>query len=179
MPFQLESFKLADRADMDTKRLWKVMALVTFLGVLLTFWAFLQLNYKWGGASAWRGRVAYNTVERWITNPVATDMNFLTAVVVGFMFVAVNTVLRLRFLWWNLHPLGYPLAGYWHFDTLWFPFFLSWLAKWIILKYGGVKLYRKAFPLFLGLVLGEFFMGSVWGIIGLLTGKVTYAFKGW
>lgn len=178
-PFQLESFKLADRANMDTKRLWKVIALTTVIGIFLTFWAFLQLNYKWGGVGAWRGVSAYNTMERWIVSPAEPDSRFLTAVGIGFIFVVINTMMRLRFLWWNLHPLGYPLAGYYHFDRLWFPFFLSWLAKWIILKYGGIKLYRKAFPLFMGLVLGEFIIGSIWGILGLLTGKPTYAFKGW
>ena len=88
-------------------------------------------------------------------------------------------VLRLRFVWWQLHPLGYPLAGYYHFDKLWFPFFISWVLKWAILKHGGIQAYRKAFPLFLGLVLGEFTMGSIWGLVGLLTGKPTYTFKSW
>ena len=177
--FQLESFKLADRAKINTKRLWKVMALTTFLGIFITFWAFLQLNYKWGGVAAWRGTSAYTTMERWITSPVEPDARFLIAAGVGFIFVIINTVMRLRFLWWNLHPLGYPLAGYYHFERLWFPFLISWTAKWIILKYGGIKLYRKAFPLFMGLVMGEFIIGSVWGIVGLLTSKPTYAFKAW
>ena len=178
-PFQLESFKLAEKSGIDTKKLWKLMAFTTFVGIFLTFWAFLQLNYKWGGVGAWRGNSAYNTMERWITSPVAADRGFLVATAFGFMFVVANTVLRLRFLWWNLHPLGYPLAGYYHFEKLWFPFFISWGAKWLILKYGGIKLYRKAFPLFMGLVLGEFIMGSFWGILGLLSGKPTYAFKNW
>jgi hypothetical protein len=178
-PFQLEGFKLAERANMNTKRLWKVMALVTFVGIFMTFWGFLQLNYRWGGVGAWRGVSAYNTMERWIASPVAPDGKFIIATAFGFVVVAVNTVLRLRFLWWNLHPLGYPLAGYYHFEKLWFPFFISWAAKWIILKYGGIKLYRKAFPLFLGLVLGEFIIGSLWGMIGLLTSRPTYAFKSW
>jgi len=178
-PYQLESFKLAERAGMDTRKLWKVIALSTLIGVFLTFWAFLQLNYKWGGVGAWRGNIAYNTMERWIVNPVEPDSNFLMATGFGFIFVVVNTIMRLRFLWWHLHPLGYPLAGYYHFERLWFPFFVSWAAKLAILKYGGIKLYRRAFPLFLGLVLGEFVIGSLWGIIGLVTSKPTYAFKAW
>ncbi|MBD3184903.1 hypothetical protein GF312_21650 [Candidatus Poribacteria bacterium] len=178
-PFQLESFKLAERSGINTKKLWKVIAVITCLSVFLTFWAFLQLNYKWGGVGAWRGVSAYTTMERWITNPVETNYNFLIATGVGFIFVVINTFLRLRFLWWTLHPLGYPLAGYYHFEKLWFPFFISWATKMIILKYGGIKLYRKAFPFFLGLVLGEFVIGSLWGIIGLLTSRPTYAFKSW
>jgi len=178
-PFQLESFKLAERTGVNLRKIWKIMMLSTFLGLLITFWAYLQFSYKWGGIAAWRGVTAYNTVEKWITNPVDPDMVFISVVIFGAAFVVVNTILRLRFLWWNLHPLGYPLAGYYHFDKLWFPFFISWLVKWGLLKYGGIKSYRKAFPLFMGLVLGDFIVGSLWGITGLITGKPTYAFKNW
>jgi hypothetical protein len=179
MPFVLEGFKLAERADIDTRKLWKVMMLSTLFGIFATFWAFLQFSYRWGGVGAWRGVAAYTVIERWVTRPVEPDATFLIATGFGFIFVLINTVLRLRFLWWRLHPLGYPLAGYYHFDKLWFPFFISWAAKWIILKYGGIRAYRRTFPLFMGLILGEFIMGSVWGILGLLTGKPTYAFKNW
>ena len=179
MPFYLESFKLADRAKMDTRRLWKVLLLATAVGIFVTFWAFLDLSYKWGGPGAWRGNSAYTVMERWMSRPVETDATFLGATAFGLVFVVVNTMLRLRFLWWSLHPLGYALGGYYHLDKLWFPFFISWAVKWTILKYGGIRAYRKAFPLFLGLVLGEFVIGSAWGIVGLLTGRPTYAFKNW
>lgn len=179
MPFQLEGLKMAERSGIDTKKLWKVMMLSAAVGVFLTFWAFLQLNYKWGGVGAWRGVAAYNTVQRWVTIPTTPDTSFLGATGFGFILVIINTVLRLRFIWWPLHPLGYPLAGYYHFDKLWFPFFISWTIKWIILRFGGMKAYRKAIPFFLGLVLGEFVMGSIWGILGLVTGMPTYAFKSW
>ncbi|MFC1719264.1 DUF6785 family protein, partial [Candidatus Poribacteria bacterium] len=176
---QLEGFKLAERANIDTRKLWKVMLFTIFIALALTFWAFLQASYRWGGIGAYRGTRAYGATERWITGSSEPDMRSLFAVGFGFMFVVTNTILRLRFLWWGLHPLGYPLAGYWQFDRLWFPFFVSWGIKWTILKYGGIKAYRKAFPLFMGLVLGAFVIGSLWGIIGLLTGKPTYAFKEW
>jgi len=179
MPFQLESFKLADRANTNVRRLWKVMLFVSFITIFLTFWIFLQLNYRLGALKAWRGLVAYNNIERWVTRPSGPDTQFLISAGIGFMVVLLNTVMRLRFLWWPLHPLGYPVAGYYHFEKLWFPFFISWLAKRTILRYGGIKAYRRAFPLFMGFVLGEFFMGSIWGIIGLATGRPTYAFKSW
>jgi hypothetical protein len=49
----------------------------------------------------------------------------------------------------------------------------------VILKHGGIQAYRRTFPFFLGLVLGDFTIGGVWGIIGLITGEPTYAFKQW
>lgn len=179
MPFQLESFKLSDRAGIDNRKLWKVMILSAFLGLVVTAWAFLQFSYKLGGIAAWRGVAAYSTVERWIVSPTETDKTFLIATTVGLMFVIFNTALRLKFIWWNIHPLGYPLAGYYHFDKLWFPFLMTWLIKRTLLKYGGIRSYRRALPIFVGFVLGDFIVGSIWGITGLLSGKATYAFKNW
>ena len=179
MPYILESFKLADRAGMDTRKLGRVIMLSVVVSLILTSWIFLQFSYKWGGISEGRGIQAYTTIERWLVRPIEPDIQSLGAIAVGSLFVFTNTTLRLRFLWWPLHPLAYPIAGYVDFRHLWFPFFISWLLKLVILKHGGIQAYRRTFPFFLGLVLGDFTIGSVWGIIGLITGEPTYAFKQW
>ena len=115
MPAYMESFKLADRSGLNTRDLWKVCLLATFVSVIVTFWAFLDLSYKWGGPGAWRGNLAYNVIERLLKQPVGADSASL-------MSTAFGTVLRLRFLWWPLHPIAYPLARYHFFAHLWFLF---------------------------------------------------------
>ena len=43
------------------------------------------------------------------------------------------------------------------YDTVsidWFGMFLAWLFKLLILRYGGIVLYRRMLPLFIGLILG-------------------------
>ena len=184
MPGYLESFKLAERANVakgsiaiDTRRLWKACLLATFLSIALTLWVFLELGYKWGAPGAWRGNLAYNAIARVLKQPTDPDFAQLGATGFGLVFVVVGTALRLRFLWWSLYPLAYPLAGYSYFSYLWFPFLLCWLVKWIVLKYGGIRGYREAVPLFLGLVLGDFVLGCIWAILGLLTGETTYMFQ--
>ena len=54
------------------------------------------------------------------------------------------------------------------------PFFIAWLAKIIIIKSGGMKLYRKMMPLFLGLIAGDFLGGAVTTLIGCLTNISVY-----
>jgi len=53
---------------------------------------------------------------------------------------------------------------------------VSWTVKVIILRVGGIGLYRKAVPIFLGLILGEYIVGGAWVIIRLLTGLPVYSF---
>ena len=84
--------------------------------------------------------------------------------------------MRTRLLWWPLHPAGYALSASWTMNMLWFPLFLSWAAKAVLLRYGGLKAHRQAVPFFLGLILGEFIMGSFWSLFCVIFGSPTYTF---
>ena len=72
--------------------------------------------------------------------------------------------MRQTFVWWPpLHPLGYTMLSSWATFKLWFSIFLGWGLKFSIVKYGGLKAYRSARPIFLGLVLGEMTCAGLWG----------------
>jgi len=58
----------------------------------------------------------------------------------------------------------------------WFPLFIAWVIKGLILRHGGLKQYRKLVPLFMGLMLGEFMVGGFLCAFGTLTGKPVYSF---
>jgi len=77
------------------------------------------------------------------------------------------TVTRFFVLRFPLHPLGYLIAtAYRNECPLWGPFFVVWVLKSLILRLGGVRLYKQLIPTFLGLALGHFFCGGlVWGNI--------------
>ena len=63
--------------------------------------------------------------------------------------------LRHRFLWWPIHPIGLPVGGTYVMFFAWSSMALGWLAKWIVLRYGGITLFRRLRPFFLGMVLGQ------------------------
>lgn len=48
--------------------------------------------------------------------------------------------------------------------------------KTIILKFGGVKVYKAAIPLFLGLIMGGFVAAGFWILIDSFTGMVGNCF---
>ena len=77
---------------------------------------------------------------------------------------------RHYFLWWPLHPIGFPIATTWVTNQIWVSVFLVWLLKTILLKYGGSRLYQRIQPFFLGLILGNISAGGIWFLIDGFTG---------
>ena len=94
----------------------------------------------------------------------------------GLGVAVVLMVLRGRFLWWSLHPLGYAMADSWGMYNLWSCLFVAWACKAIILRYGGLNAYRRAIPCFLGLALGDYLLSNIWGILSILTNIPLYQF---
>ncbi len=47
----------------------------------------------------------------------------------------------------------------------WLAVFIAWIVKGVILKYGGITLFNRLKPFFLGLILGEAVVAGVWVII--------------
>jgi hypothetical protein len=105
-----------------------------------------------------------------------TDIPAVIMMLGGGIFTVLLMFARLRFLWWKLHPLGFALSMNWTTEWAWFPIFISWCAKYVILKYGGIKGYRRAMYFFLGLILGDYTIGCILNIIGLFMKERVYVF---
>jgi len=177
-PHQLESFKLAEQSNMESRRLFLAIILATIVGIIACLWTLLHYSYKFGAPGVdYYGGVYFNGyLSRWLSNPETTDYNDLVAILIGLLFTIFLSSMRMRFIGWQFHPVGYALSGSWTMNLVWFVFFISWMIKLSILKYGGLKAYRQAIPLFFGLILGEFTIGSIWTIVGIIFSIPSYAF---
>ena len=51
---------------------------------------------------------------------------------------------------------------------LWFSIMLGWIAKTLIVRFGGATLYTSAKPFFLGLIVGESGAAGAWLVIGII-----------
>ena len=89
---------------------------------------------------------------------------------VGAGIMLLLTYAQRFFLWWPLHPLGFLAQGGWIMRQLWFSFFLAWLVKIVVLRYGGSRTYRKARVFFVGIIVGLLVVGGLWLIIDSITG---------
>ena len=97
------------------------------------------------------------------------------AMVAGFGIFLSLAWLRGRFLSFPLHPMGYFLilacisynwiTPYHKHDPdlpgdaslLWGSVLVAWVCKKLIIKYGGMTMYKKAKPIFIGLIVGSVF----------------------
>ena len=59
-------------------------------------------------------------------------------------------------------------------NIFWLSFLIGWAVKGLLLKQGGIKAHRQMTPFFLGLILGEFIMGSVWSIASIIFQRPMY-----
>ena len=175
MPHQLEGFKLADVAGIPLRRFVVLMMLASVLGAVGSFWAFLSIGYSDGGPYGF-GWEAFNRLERWLNFAAPADLPALAFSGFGFGLTLLLAAMRMQFLWWNLHPVGYAISGSWAINPMIGSIFVGWLLKWIVLKYGGIRWHRKAIPLFLGLVLGEFCVGTFWSLLGIVLDQRMYRF---
>lgn len=180
MPNQIEAFKMGEESRISNKGLLFAMFVATIVGILATFWANLDIDYrngaiaKDGGFKVWVGWESFNRLHRWLVNPSGPNTTGITFILVGAGLTLLMMVMRMRFLWWPFHPAGYALAISFAMDYFWFAFFVAWLIKYILLHQGGPGTYRKAAPFFLGLILGDYVTGSLWAIAGPVFGFRNY-----
>ncbi len=180
MPSQLEAFKMAENARMSNKGLLVAISIAIVVSLFSVYWANLDVTYREGAAAGaggfkdWVGRETFNRLQRWLQFPSEPDGTRISYMSGGFVLVLILTMLRMRFVWWPFHPAGYALAISYAMDYFWFAFFVSWLIKFILLKQGGLKTHRRAAPFFLGLILGDYVIGSCWAILGPVFGFRNY-----
>ena len=182
-PHQLESFKLAERANNPARQMFIAVMIAGIFALPIGFLNLLHTYYRNGGATAnmemWAlqfGSECWNRLGTWIKQPTQPSILSLGFVGVGFAISSLLAWLRMRFFWFPLHPLAYAIGPSWGIQQLWMPIFIGSMAKFLVLRFGGLKQYRRALPFFFGLILGEITVGSLWTIVGIVLGIPTYDF---
>ena len=172
MPHQLEAFKIGSALRTRASRLVVAMTVASVVGAVVAIGAHIVLYYRYR-FSVW-GVGEFGTLASWITNPRDPDLPNIYRVVFGFVFSIALAFFKRQFLWFPLYPVGYA-AGYgWAMGWMWFSIFLGWASKRVLFTTGGLGSYRRALPIFLGMVFGQFIAGSLWSLIGVVTGRNMY-----
>ena len=125
-PSELEAFRLAERTNIGYRQLLIGMILAIVFGILITFWAYLHVLYDMGAGSKARGWIVYmgwetfNRLQTWLVSPRETSVPELGVIGSSFLFTIFLMIMKIRFLWWPLHPAGYVLVSGTGMGRLWF-----------------------------------------------------------
>ena len=175
----LDGLKISDRANVKRRSFLVIFGLAIIAALLVAGFLQIWLPYTRGGNTlySWiyfgsnnlgfweyQGHMAWAQPRSW-QGPVFF--------VVGIVFTIFLSYMRAMFYWWPFHPLGYALCVSWSMTVFWFSCFMAWMLKGLILRYGGMRMYIRARPWFLGMILGEFGMAVIWTLISVFTNSPT------
>ncbi|HCV21973.1 MAG TPA: hypothetical protein DGN59_00830 [Candidatus Latescibacteria bacterium] len=152
--------KRIEGMDRHSRRIvfWAIV-LAVFLGMAGSVWAILEMTYRGGGVNASRWfflhypKIIYSTAVTTL-EPAGVYWEGMGFVGIGAAAMAILTWMKSRFLWWPLHPIGFPITATRVTDQIWFSVMIAWLIKVLVLKYGGTPLFRCSRLFFLGMILG-------------------------
>ncbi len=170
------SLRIIEGEAKRKRMLFWAMMLSIIVTMVSSIWILLELAYSRGGINCndWffvgGARAPYDFFVSKILNPSGPNMAGWYITFGGAIGMLFLMLMRARFLWWPFHPIGFAIGPIWIMDQIWFTVFLAWLIKLAIVRYGGLKLFQKFRPLFLGLILGQFTCNGTWIIIDAIAG---------
>ena len=165
---------LSSEVKSGQRRLSWALVLAMTIALVLSVWFTIYLAYRYGSMNLLISEHYATEPSRFalekITNPTGPSLSGYLWMTGGGLVMGLLLIARHQFLWWPFHPLGFLVSHGRVMDGIWSTIFLAWLCKVLVLKYGGVHLYRRLQPFFLGLALGHITIGGIWLLIDGFTG---------
>lgn len=181
LPYLMEGMAIAEKSGIRWRTILIWVGICTVSALAIGWFCTLSKLYEIGAATAKanpypinKAQISFNEVER-LSGGVAPNRAGVTAMI----FAGALTVLL---TWANrtgkvgLHPVGYVLANTHTINSFILPFFAAWLAKSLVLRFGGGRSYRRSIPFFAGVVLGDIIAQAGWAVIGWIFRVPIYQF---
>jgi hypothetical protein len=166
----MDGLRIADGINVPRRRFFGVFVAGVVLSIVCAGAIQIWLPYTKGGITLYsyvyngNNKWGFDDYNKYLTAGDALPVGWqgLTFLFVGIAVTAALVWARANISGFMLHPLGYALCSSWTMIVFWFAAFVAWGIKTLILRYGGIKLFRAARPLFLGMILGEFASALFW-----------------
>ena len=162
MPFGANAARIHTDAKLPRSTFLTAMALGLGISLVVSFAFSLKLAYATGGYNfgEWvfsrGGQVPFDTIVTKIKAGQGVQPWYYTFFGIGVLATTLLTYLRHRLPWWRLHPLGFSIASVGQVQWTMFTLFMAWMIKTIMIRVGGLMLYNRGKPFFIGLTLGHF-----------------------
>jgi len=171
--YSADAFRISDGLGLRTRRVVPLLALAFVVGLAAAYVTHLTAYYTFGQnvlegrtfEADYRAQVAlqeFADLDAMLRSPTPANAPATLFTGYGFLVVMALSLLRRSFMRFPLHPLGFLISVcYGHDNPWWSPLLAAWAAKVVLMKIGGLRLYRRLVPLFIGLFLGHLFAGGV------------------
>jgi len=170
-----EVLKIPSVARTRARQVAFFMAIGCLLYMGVGVWQTLRLYYYFGAehatADRWRvqsGIWAFQELSAWISSPRGPQLSGFAYIALGAGILSFFAWMRLHITWWPFHPAGYAIGNTFTMQYTWFSFFLGWLLKVVVVRAGGLRLYRTILPFCFGLILGDLAGNGLWSVLALL-----------
>ena len=170
---QLDATRVAGVTGFPRRRMGALLMFAVVVGLVAAFYFHLTAYYTYGNnhmatvKNPGELRRAVSAFDR----AAPPNSQYRALVATGFGTALLLAVARRFVPLFPIHPLGFAIATT-YASPLWFPFLVAWLSKLLLLRYGGLKAYRRMIPFFLGLTFGHFMAGgAVWSLLRTFGGE--------
>jgi len=177
MHFAMNDMKVVHSARTPGRTVAIALLVAVVLMMAIVPWVNLSAIYHRGTLlmDAWQFRGAGNgtfgQLASDLRSPEIRDSYLPVGLLCGAAVMALLTWLHTAFLWWGISPIGFIMGGTFAMNArIWTNALLAWLLVVILHRLGGLRLYAKLRPAFIGMVLGHFAIMGLRSIIDPLFG---------
>jgi hypothetical protein len=181
-PF-MDSQKIAKELGVRPRSLLLPIVLALVIAFVSASAFFLHFNYTQGGLSLYAysnqnnpGNMYNQAVAQINGTSLPRDATAWSGLLIGSIATAAMVWARSVLTWFPFHPLGYAIAPTWTMHVFWFPAFAAWMVKSLMVRFGGIDIYRKFAPFMLGLIIGEFGMAVFFSLMNMARAWSTPSF---
>ncbi|TVR15982.1 MAG: hypothetical protein EA401_02075 [Planctomycetota bacterium] len=182
LPYMVNGEYLADKAKAPRKRMSSVMVIAAAAAIIVSLFTMVILSYSGDGHPDGYGRhvlenenlnalaAGIEATQSSAAAEISARQNMQThmSYAAGGLLVIILGVARMFWAWWPFHPIGYLGSMTYATWNIWFSFFLGWLIKAVVMRYGGTALYKSLKPAAIGMIAGEALAGGVFMTIKII-----------
>lgn len=170
------ALKIANARKLPGRQVRIALAVSILIALVASGWFSIRMAYTHGGLKlgGWQmdglAPVLYSWMARLMQTDVRVGVGRFGYMALGGLLYLLLAHLHDNYAWFSVHPIGLTLGLAGPVAWVWFSVFVAWLLKVALLRYGGAKIYHRARPFFLGIVLGSFTAAGLWIIIDAFAG---------
>jgi len=166
MPALMHSARLFETLHTHRRKLLQPFLMAMVSGILSTITFIIYIGYEngvsnLGTANFFIAGDTWNDLVQKSKNPVGVRWIPIRFIAIGAAVTSLLMLIRYRYPGTPFHPVGFAAGQVYPTRDMLLPFLITWCAKSVILRLGGIQAYRSARPFFIGLILGHFMGASI------------------